>query len=201
MSNFSVINSFPEYGTRLYRNLSKEKQEKIFSAAVNEFACRGYLNASMNVVVREAGISKGSLFQYFSSKADLFVGIVDIAEEMVREYLRLVRNQTSSHQFSLQLGTLVRSGFAFINSQPQLARIYFEVIQSGETPLGPQLSARLRKRSYDFLGEMIREAVQKGELRADIPTDKTVFILNGILETIMRSLLHGLYGIVHWTLP
>jgi len=141
----------------------------------------------MNVVVRDAGISKGSLFQYFSSKADLFVGIVEIAEEMVREYLRLVRHQTSSHQFSVQLGTLVRSGFSFIDSQPQLARIYFEVIQSGETPLGQQLSSRLRSRSYDFLTEIIRDAVEKGELRADVPTDKTAFILNGILETMMRS--------------
>ena len=62
------MNDLASSGTNLFKNLPAEKQEKVFQAAVSEFASKGYKNASMNSLVKTAGISKGSLFQVLSDK-------------------------------------------------------------------------------------------------------------------------------------
>ncbi|MBU0908863.1 MAG: TetR/AcrR family transcriptional regulator [Proteobacteria bacterium] len=60
-----------------FSNLPPEKQEKIVAAAVGEFSRHGYKKASINTIVRDAGISKGSLYQYFHNKEVLFVFIFE----------------------------------------------------------------------------------------------------------------------------
>ncbi|MCJ7603545.1 MAG: TetR/AcrR family transcriptional regulator, partial [Desulfobulbaceae bacterium] len=65
-------------------------QEKIVAAAVSEFARHGYSKASMNTIVRDAGISKGSLYQYFHNKEVLFVYIFE-------RFTRLVKKTVAEH--------------------------------------------------------------------------------------------------------
>jgi TetR/AcrR family transcriptional regulator len=60
-----------------FMNLDIEKQDRIINAALKEFAQKGYKNASTNEIVKEANISKGLLFHYFSSKKKLFLFLCD----------------------------------------------------------------------------------------------------------------------------
>ncbi|HKJ91527.1 MAG TPA: helix-turn-helix domain-containing protein [Longimicrobiales bacterium] len=55
-----------------FENLELTKQEAILAAAAEEFAERGYESASLNRIIDDAGISKGSLYYYFEDKEDLF---------------------------------------------------------------------------------------------------------------------------------
>lgn len=55
-----------------FLNLAPEKQEKLLSAAVREFTERPYNEASINRIIREAGIPRGSFYMYFRDKEDLF---------------------------------------------------------------------------------------------------------------------------------
>lgn len=56
-----------------FQTLETEKQERILNAAMKEFAKHGYERASTNEIIKEAGISKGSLFCYFKSKKELYL--------------------------------------------------------------------------------------------------------------------------------
>lgn len=56
-----------------FLNLASEKQDRILNAALKEFAQKGYQKASTNEIVKEAGISKGLLFHYFSNKKDMYL--------------------------------------------------------------------------------------------------------------------------------
>ena len=60
-------------------NIPKEKEDIIYEKALKEFAVNGYDKASTNTIVKEAGISKGALFKYFGSKANLYIYVVDRA--------------------------------------------------------------------------------------------------------------------------
>ena len=53
-------------------DLSMEKQDKIMNAALKVFTKNRYKHASTDVIIKEAGISKGLLFHYFTSKAGLY---------------------------------------------------------------------------------------------------------------------------------
>lgn len=174
-------------GTDLFRNLSPEKQDKVFQAAVDEFASKGYRGASMNSLVRTAGISKGSLFQYFHSKEDLFAAVVAMAAERVKRYLKRVRDETAELSFFERLEWLLRAGFAFIDSHPLLARIYFHLLQSGEAPFGSERIAELRCQGEEFFADLVRAAQKRGELRDSVDAARVSFLLNALLETILRA--------------
>ena len=63
--------------TRVFIELDESKKKRVTDAALAEFAARGYVNASTNNIVKECGISKGSLFKYFENKEDLYFYLID----------------------------------------------------------------------------------------------------------------------------
>lgn len=192
--------AFKDTAYKLFQSLSSEKREKIFKSAAEEFAEHGYKKASVNSIVKSAGISKGSLFQYFSTKRNLFKGLVDMASEEVKIYLKNVREQTRHLNFFDRLDRVIRSGLEFIDRHPALSRIYFHLLQSGDSPFGLERIMELRRMAEGFMFELLSEAYERGELREGLDLEKTSFLLNSLLETILRSYYldhlsacHGLY--------
>jgi AcrR family transcriptional regulator len=55
-----------------FDNLARDKQEVLLEAAALEFAAHGYQGASINRIIDQSGMSKGSVYYYFEDKADLF---------------------------------------------------------------------------------------------------------------------------------
>ena len=58
-------------------DLAKEKQDRMINAALKVFAENGYKGASTDDIVKEAGISKGLLFHYFTNKIGLYGFVYD----------------------------------------------------------------------------------------------------------------------------
>jgi AcrR family transcriptional regulator len=71
-----------------FNNLSAEKKRKIFDAAVLEFSRRRFSEASINQIVKAAGIPRGSFYQYFNGKEDLFLYMY---EEILKEKQEIIR--------------------------------------------------------------------------------------------------------------
>ena len=57
--------------TPTWQRLDESRRQAITDAAEAEFAANGFSGGSLNVIARDAGVAKGSLFQYFTDKADL----------------------------------------------------------------------------------------------------------------------------------
>lgn len=68
-----------------FNNLEKNKQQEIINAAMKEFVQRGFEKASTNDIVKRAQISKGSLFNYFNSKKNLYVYLIDYSVQILDE--------------------------------------------------------------------------------------------------------------------
>lgn len=70
-------------------NLPQEKQERLLAAASREFSRRPFSEASINQIIKDAGIPRGSFYMYFADKEDLFryvmEGYVDQLLAVVRE--------------------------------------------------------------------------------------------------------------------
>jgi AcrR family transcriptional regulator len=65
-------------------NLPDSKRERVLEAAMEEFGQRGFSSGSLNVISRQAHIAKGSLFQYFDTKLDLFMTTVEAAADRIQ---------------------------------------------------------------------------------------------------------------------
>jgi AcrR family transcriptional regulator len=65
--------------TPTWDRLPSERRDAVVAAAEAEFGSKGFSRGSLNVIAREAGVAKGSLFQYFDDKLDLFAHLSDLA--------------------------------------------------------------------------------------------------------------------------
>lgn len=70
--------------TGTWERIPDARRSAVVAAAEQEFSERGFSQGSLNVIAREAGVSKGSLFQYFDDKVDLFVYIAGLASQRIR---------------------------------------------------------------------------------------------------------------------
>ncbi len=66
-------------------NLEEKRRDAILNAALEEFATKGFDEASTNAIAKEAGISKGLMFHYVNNKKDLFLFLYDYCTEKINE--------------------------------------------------------------------------------------------------------------------
>lgn len=59
-----------------FDRLPSAKQKILKQAAIKEFATVSYNDASINKIIQDAGISRGSFYQYFDDKEDLYLYLV-----------------------------------------------------------------------------------------------------------------------------
>ncbi len=173
--------------TEVYKRLEESKQRRIFEAASEEFSAQGFNNASMNTLSKSAGISKGSIFQYFQSKDKLFEFVIKSAVAKVKNYLKKIVEQSSDSDFFSLLDALLKSGFEFIYNHPHLARIYYRVIFSGDAPSGQKIARSLNKRARNFISSLIKEGIKKGDLQDDIDIERTSFLIDSLFASILRA--------------
>lgn len=74
--------------TRTFLNLPEEKQKRILNAAIEEFGKRNVQEANLSNIISMAGISRGSLYQYFENKEDMYVYVFDTLRSQRSEYVK-----------------------------------------------------------------------------------------------------------------
>ena len=173
--------------TNKFEQLPLEKQSRIVNASISEFAEKDYETASMNTVVNQAGISKGSLFNYFKTKSVLYDHIYKLALGEVKAYLRKVRDETIDLPFEKRLSKIVDSGVQFITEHPRLARIYFRLIYSADSPDRQNIVSELQVLSDDYLGKIIQDAMDRNELDPNLDKGQAVFFLDSVLNRFLKD--------------
>ena len=68
-----------------FENLNEAKKQAILNAGFKIFGDYGYTKASIEDIVNEAGISKGSLFYYFGSKKNYFLYLYEYAASIMKQ--------------------------------------------------------------------------------------------------------------------
>lgn len=173
--------------TEQFLKIDTEKQGRIIDAAVTEFAEKGYTSASMNVVSEKANIAKGSLFKYFGSKDGLFGFIYSKALYLVKDYLRKIRDESRGLDFFTRLERLMAAGVEFIEKYPQLARIYFHIIYTGDAPYKTRILQELHVESLEFIATFIEDGIKRGELRRDINVRIASFMLESLMDRFLQA--------------
>ncbi|KPU44352.1 putative HTH-type transcriptional regulator YxaF [Oxobacter pfennigii] len=74
-----------------FYNLSDEKKGRIFDAALQEFSIRTFSQASLNQIIKNAGIPKGSFYQYFDNKEDLYLYMIEEVSKEKTEILSHIK--------------------------------------------------------------------------------------------------------------
>ena len=84
-------------------DLKKEKQDRMINAALKIFAQNGYRHSSTDDIVKEAGISKGLLFHYFTSKMGLYEFLYDYCVRFLTLELKSSVSESEKDYFKIML--------------------------------------------------------------------------------------------------
>ena len=79
-----------------FNNLPEDKKNRIIKACIDEFCENGYEKSSTDHIIKNAGISKGGLYEYINSKKELYLYIVNYTYEKLYSYLREKINLANS---------------------------------------------------------------------------------------------------------
>jgi len=71
--------------TQTFFNLPEEKRNAIIAAARREFSLHVFEEASINQIIKDADISRGSFYMYFEDKADLFMFLFESLKKQVMQ--------------------------------------------------------------------------------------------------------------------
>jgi len=170
-----------------FERLEPSLRRRILDAAVREFGRFGYGAASMNRLVKSAGISKGAIFKYFGTKAGLFDYVYRSSLEEVKLLLRAVSDGSRTEHFFDRLKKVLRAGLEFTGKHPLSAAIYYRVIYTGDAPHGNQILSEVQGTARRFLEQLIEEGIRKGELRSGIDTVRSAFIIQSVLDRFLQA--------------
>lgn len=173
--------------TKMFLQLDEEKRERVLGAAINEFADKNYNNASMNVVVKAAGISKGALFKYFKSKAGLFAFVYRMALGCVKDYLRQVRDESVEDDFFTRLEKVMLAGLDFTHAHPGLAAIYYRIVFTGDSPYKREIVAEVQRESLEFIESLIQKGIERGDLKSDLDPRISAFMVEAVVDRFVHA--------------
>ena len=138
------------------------KREQIVGAASRVFAARPYHVVRMDDVAEAARVGKGTLYRYFSSKEDLYLGVVAEAFDLLIR--RLERVEAEALPAAVALSRMIEAIVeTFARHLP-----FFRLLQQGEARLflrKKQVIRARRDRIASGLARVIERGAQTGVFR------------------------------------
>ncbi|WRZ88534.1 TetR/AcrR family transcriptional regulator [Streptomyces sp. NBC_01007] len=164
--------------TSTWTRLSPVRRERVLVAAMDEFGTHGYSTGSLNVIAREAGVAKGSLFQYFEGKLDLFAYVAE--QTSLRVYGAMqpwLDGYDGSTEFSRYLTDALEAWLDYFTRHP-LER---GVTAATNMELDPAVRNAVRAPVQDIylagLRPLVERAVETGDLRKGADIDALLSLL------------------------
>lgn len=163
-----------------FLKLKEEKREKITEAALKEFSENSFNVASINQIVKDSDIAKGSFYQYFEDKEDLYNYILEICLGKKEEYLSEVLKENEYNEFYDVLKSLFLRTITFKKNNNR----EFNIIDKCGRELNLQLKKDLemRKDYFNYLPmeELFEMEKEEGNIVYDIDTKPFIRILSRI---------------------
>lgn len=171
--------------TYKFESLPEEKQQTILNAAIQVFSESGYEKASTNEIVKRAGISKGLLFHYFSSKKKLYLYLYDYCMQYIITafYEKLDMTQTDFFKM-IKESTAIK-----MSIHQKHPHIFYFVQQAYYDPL-PEFESEVYQRSLALLSEntvKMFNNIDRTLFRDDIDVDMCIKTLLWSLEGFIQE--------------
>lgn len=164
--------------TVTWSRLGADRRAAVVSAAEAEFAAHGFSAGSLNVIARRAGVAKGSLFQYFADKRDLYAFITDVGSQRVRAYMEeQIARLDPTRPFFEFLTDLFDVWVAYFAEHPRDRALHAAASFEVDTDARVSVRAVVHRHYLDVLRPLVREAQKRGDLSANADIDALLSLL------------------------
>ncbi len=176
-----------KFYTSLFGRIAKEKQRKIVDVAIQEFANKGFNNANINIIAQNADVSVGSLYKYFITKENLFLGIATWSISRFDTALDEVAAMDLG--FYEKIETFFRVMIDHAKRHPNFHRLYNELTSEGYSEMIKQVSMSIESLTAKSLKYFISQGKEEGIINSESDTNYLSWVFGDIL-----LLLHFSYA-------
>lgn len=169
-----------------YFNLPVEKKSLILDAAIAEFEQHHYDQASINRIVESAGIPKGSFYQYFSGKKDIYRYLLSLIVDAKMQYLTPVMQNPFEHPIYDVLRDMYASGLRFAKDHPHYMRIGNRFIQDKTHHIYKEVTEDNQRTAESVYEMLLQRAVERGEIRRDVDVSYTAHLLFSLSNNLVE---------------
>ena len=164
---------------------TKSKRELILEAGIQVFSKKGYRNAKMEEIAVAAGIGKGTIYEYFSSKLQLFQEIMESSYQRYSDSISNINNSNMSFKEIIQI--ITERHLRFCQQNMELSRIIFWDAEIIDEELKEWIYSK-RKEKEAILISLIEEGIRRGELR-ETDAGLVTLMVGGILGQIWANIV------------
>ncbi|HEU4963778.1 MAG TPA: TetR/AcrR family transcriptional regulator [Bacilli bacterium] len=167
--------------------IKKEKRARILQVAIESFARNGYGETTIANVAKAAGVSFGTVFNYFPSKEELFSAAVVEPLASIREHVVYREGRYDGTPVEQIRQMVAEHVFLFVRQAPYLRLVQYVL---GQPDRFPEQFAEL-DRFFQSFKDALRPLVERGQEAGDLhPCHSDVVAatyfcyLNGIRLTV-----------------
>jgi AcrR family transcriptional regulator len=173
-------------------DVSEERKAQIYQAALTCFSSKGYHQTTMDDIVAESGLSKGSLYWYFKSKKELFLGLFrDLMDQFGQAWESIVADQEAS-----ATDKLLTSLALFRAELKEMVPFFGVIMEAWALTRHDEDVERLTRELYepylDIMAHIIEEGIASGEFQVDSPRATTLVIMT-LFDGIILAMGTGLW--------
>ncbi len=174
-----------------FENLPSDKQRHIKDTALEIFNEKGYARVTVRDIVHRAKISRGSFYQYFEGKGDLFRTIVADAQRIKLAYLRPTLAKLEGRPFLEALVEVFEDALSYLRDYPEHATLGHLLYHSSEVELLP-LVKELDAQGILTPLHYLRRDKEAGRLREAVDIETAARIIYNLLgRELMQGVVEG----------
>lgn len=171
-------------------NLPENKRKKLTDIAIAEFATYDYNSASISRIVADAKIAKGSFYQYFQDKKDLYLHLVELASQERITFLRSTDPPELQQGFFRYLRWLLGASAQFDLAHPKISRIINGAVY-GNLPFRDEAVKRTQEISLEYVKELVNQGIAQGDINSNISPDLAAFVVSTLLGNELGKFILG----------
>ncbi len=143
----------------------KEKRQMILEAAVQEFSRKGYHNTRMEEIAQTAGIGKGTIYEYFDSKLQLFQAMME--DSLAAYFDTLEEGLQRPVSMEQRIAKLVEAHICFCLENKELTRVIFWDPETFDQELR-DWTISIRADKLQRTANLLKAGIERGEIRSDL---------------------------------
>jgi TetR/AcrR family fatty acid metabolism transcriptional regulator len=160
------------------------RREAILTAAQKVFARNGFHEARISAIAREAGIAEGTIYNYFSSREEIYLSLFD---DRWRTFTEKIRSRTSSMDDpNKKLKAIFAAAMKTFITNKSLAQIFLLETSPGSVFLNSRVALRLAD-FLDLIEEILIEGKRAGTYHPDLDTRVARMVIYGTVQGILFS--------------
>ena len=163
---------------RVNPETKKLTRQRLLDAGADEFARNGLLGANVNRISVAAGLAKGTIYNYFTSKEELFLAVCLEACARAAAGARALPPEAPTRE---RLRALVESDVRWAREHDAFARVLIREALSGDSRFAPQVLEAAAP-WFAKLTEVLDAGVERGEIRRDVPIDQLALSATGLIN-------------------